>query len=84
MITGYDTVPLPARRSTRASERCWTICMLDGEHIGRLGEHVELFLSWRRTREQVPAVAGKLCVARDAEMKQRWDDVGYSLLSQAI
>ncbi|WP_327039675.1 hypothetical protein [Micromonospora maris] len=40
------------------------------------------FLPWRRTRAQVPAGAGEVYVARDAQMERRWDDVGYSLMEQ--
>ncbi|PYC63436.1 hypothetical protein C7C45_31840 [Micromonospora arborensis] len=43
----------------------------------------DLFLPWRKTRAEVPAGAGEVYVARDAEMERRWDDVGYSLMEHA-
>ncbi|WP_146247289.1 hypothetical protein [Micromonospora arborensis] len=47
------------------------------------GEQVGPFLPWRKARAEVPADAGEVYVARDAEMERRWDDVGYSLMEHA-
>ncbi|MGS2620039.1 hypothetical protein ACVCAH_37050 [Micromonospora sp. LZ34] len=85
MITGYDTVLITGARVDAGIR-----AMLDGLHgrwpnmlVALGGEHVEPFLPWRRTRAKVPAGAGEVYVARDAEMERRWDDVGYSLLEHA-
>ncbi|WP_405111654.1 hypothetical protein OG559_02000 [Micromonospora sp. NBC_01405] len=83
MITGYDTVLItgtPVDAGIRA--------MLDALHgrwpnmlVALGGEQLGPFLPWRKTRAQVPANAGEVYVARDAEMERRWDDVGYSSTS---
>ncbi len=85
MITGYDTILI-----TGAPVDAGIRAMLDGLHgtwpslvVALGGEHVGPFLPWRSRRGQVPAGTGEVYVARDAEMEQRWDDVGYSLMEQA-
>ncbi|RZU72443.1 hypothetical protein EV384_0808 [Micromonospora kangleipakensis] len=85
MITGYDTVFI-----TGAPVDAGIRAMLDDLHarwpnmlVAPGGEHVGPFLPWRTTRAQVPAGAGEVYVARDAEMERRWDDLGYSLMEHA-
>ncbi|MEV4813849.1 hypothetical protein [Micromonospora avicenniae] len=82
MITGYDTVLI-----TGAPVDAGIRAMLDDLHerwpgmlVAVGGEQVGPFLPWRRVRAQVPAGAGEVYVARDAEMERRWDEVGYSLM----
>ncbi|WFE47694.1 hypothetical protein [Verrucosispora sp. WMMD1129] len=85
MITGYDTVLI-----TAAPVDAGIRVMLDDLHgrwpnmvVALGGDHVGPFLPWRTTRAQVPAGAGEVYVARDAEMERRWDDLGYSLMEYA-
>lgn len=82
MITGYDTALI-----TGAPVDAGIRAMLDDLNgrwpnmlvaLGR--EQLGSFLPWRKMRAQVPAGAGEVYVARDAEMERRWDDVGYSLM----
>lgn len=85
MITGYDTVLV-----TGAPVDAGIRVMLDDLHgrwpnmlVALGGEHVGPFLPWRTTRARVPAGAGEVYVARDAEMERCWDDLGYSLMEHA-
>ncbi|NGM14166.1 hypothetical protein [Verrucosispora sioxanthis] len=85
MITGYDTVLI-----TGAPVDAGIRVMLDDLHgrwpnmvVALGGDHVGPFLPWRTTRAQVPAGAGEVYIARDAEMERRWDDLGYSLMEHA-
>ncbi|WBC08707.1 hypothetical protein [Micromonospora sp. WMMA1947] len=85
MITGYDTVFI-----TGAPVDAGIRVMLDDLHarwpnvlVALGGEHVGQFRPWRTTRAQMPAGAGEVYVARDAEMERRWDDLGYSLSEHA-
>lgn len=38
------------------------------------------FQPWHAVRDKMPKAEGEVYVARDAEMEQRWDIVGYSLM----
>lgn len=84
MISGYDGVLVgrsPAGPGVRA--------MLDEMHtrwpgmlVGRSAATtagIGPFLPWLQVRDQVPAEAGELYVARDAGMEQDWDESGYDL-----
>ncbi|MGC5021265.1 hypothetical protein [Micromonospora sp. DT47] len=82
MITGHDTVLLSGGRVDVGIR-----AMLDGLHgrwpnmvVSVSGVANETFLPWPRSRGDVPAGTGEVLVARDTQMEQRWDDVGYSLL----
>ncbi|WP_433495869.1 hypothetical protein ACQP26_13295 [Micromonospora sp. CA-248089] len=85
MITGYDTVFI-----TGAPVDAGIRVMLEDLHarwpnvlVALGGDHVGQFRPWRTTRAQMPAGAGEVYVARDAEMERRWDDLGYSLSEHA-
>ncbi|SCG69547.1 hypothetical protein GA0070613_4627 [Micromonospora inositola] len=82
MITGHDTVFV-----TGAPVDAGIRTMLDVLHcrwpnmlVAVSGVADDVFLPWQTSRNDVPAGTGEVLVARDAQMEQRWDEVGYSLM----
>ncbi|MEU8263112.1 hypothetical protein AB0C02_21075 [Micromonospora sp. NPDC048999] len=82
VITGYDTVFI-----TGAPVDAGVRAMLDGlsrnwpEMLVALGgSTLGPFAPWSSMRDLVPAGRGEVYVVRDPVMKERWDDVGYSLM----
>lgn len=79
-ITGYDTVLLSGGRIDAGVR-----LMLDDLHrrwphmVVSFGMTNKTFLPWPKTRSDLPAGTGEVFVARDNQMRRRWDDVGYSL-----